>query len=77
MNDEERQEHYAKLAMSAEELKHEIEMYLRANFPQGTWASVQFDTGSQLVLPETLVVTVRPESLPPAAASRAQQSRSS
>ena len=77
MNADERHEHYAKLAMSAEDLKHEIELYLRANFPDGWWASVQFDTGNPLVLPETLVVTVRPESPPLAAAFRAQQSRSS
>lgn len=64
-------------ALSAEDLKHEIELYLRANFPQGTWASVQFDTGSVIAPPETLVVTVPPESLPPAAASRGQQVRSS
>lgn len=77
MNAEERQAHYEKLAMSAEDLKREIELYLRANFPEGTWASVQFDTGSVIAPPETLVVTLPPESLPPASASRGQQSRSS
>ena len=60
--------------MSTDQVKAAVLAYMLEHFPAAKWASIQIDSDSIIIPPETLVV-IRPESPEPAGQWRGQQAR--